>query len=78
MRRALTFAALLLPLAGCYVEPAGGPVYAQPGYQPGPVQPAPYAYQDDGYPGYYYNDGAPYIVEEGVTLPLIFFGGAWG
>jgi hypothetical protein len=74
MRYRLAFAALLLPLAGCVVPPGPGPYggYPQPGY------PGPYAQQDLGYPGYAYNDGSPTLVVEGVTWPLIFYGGGWG
>jgi|GEM_PF-2812475 len=84
MRRGPIFAMMMLPLAGCVPVP-GGPGYG--GYAPAPYQggyeqpgypPPAYGYQGDAYSGYAYNDGAPYIVEEGVTLPLIFFGGAWG
>jgi hypothetical protein len=84
MRRGPIFAMMMLPLAGCVPVP-GGPGYG--GYAPAPYQggyeqpgypPPAYGYQDSGYPGYSYNEGSPYIVEEGVTLPLIFFGGAWG
>ena len=83
MRRGLTLAALLLPLAGCYVPPGGEYGYAQPGYeQPGYGQPAygqpAYDDQSDVYPGYSYNDGSPTIIVEGAPMPLIFFGGAWG
>jgi hypothetical protein len=75
MRRGLTLAALLLPLTGCVVPPAPnyGYGYVQPGY------PAPgYVDQGDYYPGYFYNDGAPYMIVEGAPMPLIFFGGSWG
>lgn len=68
MRSPLAFAVLLLPLAGCVVAPAG-PYYARP------VAPAPVAVI---YPGYSYNDGSPTLIVEGVTFPLIFYGGGWG
>jgi hypothetical protein len=75
MHHRLAVAALLLPLAGCVVPPAPAPYpYAQPGY-PAPV---PYGQQDLAYPGYAYNDGSPTLVVEGVTWPLIFYGGGWG
>ena len=81
MRRGPIFAMILLPLAGC-VPPPGGPGYGYGGYpqpyQGGGYAPPVYGDPNAGYSGYAYNDGAPYIVEEGVTLPLIFFGGAWG
>jgi translation initiation factor IF-2 len=67
------FAALLLPLAGCVVPPPEGPaMYPQPGY------PGPYAQSDFSYPGYAYNNGSPYYVDAGVSVPLIFYGGGWG
>jgi hypothetical protein len=80
MRNRLAFAALLLPLAGCVVAPPPGPPpyppppgpYAQPGYPP------PDAMQEPVYPGYAYNNGSPTLVVEGVTWPLVFYGGAWG
>ncbi len=74
MRRGLTLAALLLPLAGCYVQPGAGYGY---GYQPAYPAP-PYGYQEEAYPGYDYNGGAPYMMYEGSQMPLIFFGGVWG
>ncbi len=76
MRKHLSIIAMLLPLAGCVVEPAPSP-YGNPyGYG---GTPAP-AYGDDSgvYSGYYYNEGSPYMVVEGAALPLIYFGGAWG
>lgn len=77
MRRAILTLSLLLPLGACYVEPPPPVGY---GYQQPPPAayppPAPYGY--GAYPGYSYNDGAPIIVEGGVPVPLIFFGGAWG
>lgn len=72
MRRALIVVAALLPLTGCYVEPGSGYGYGQPGYQ------SPYGEDPDVYPGYSYNDGAPYLMVEGVPLALIYFGGVWG
>ena len=74
MHHRLAFAALLLPLAGCVVAPPppGPPPY---GYsQPAAIYPP----QDFAYPGYAYNDGSPTLVIEGVTWPLIFWGGGWG
>ena len=67
MRRISILAALLLPLAGCYVPPDGDGAYgyAQP-YGPG------------DYSGYQYNDGSPYMNYEGAEVPLIFYGGDWG
>ncbi len=74
MRLGFALAALLLPLAGCVVPP-------QPvgyGYVPQPVGYG-YAPQPEyGYPGYAYNNGAPTLVVEGATVPLIYFGGSWG
>lgn len=68
MRRVLTLAMLLLPLAGCYVPPGGdGYGYAQP-----------YGYQPDAYAGYDYNGGSPYMSYEGAEMPLISYGGNWG
>jgi hypothetical protein len=64
MRRGLLVTALLLPLAGCVVPPDGGYVTSYPG--------------PEVYPGYYYNDGAPYIIVEGQPAPLIYYGGTWG
>jgi len=87
MRNRLAFAALLLPLAGCVVAPPPGPPppgpYGPPGYPPPgpygqPGYPPPDAMQDPVYPGYAYNNGSPTLVVEGVTWPLIFFGGGWG
>jgi hypothetical protein len=76
MRRSLTFAILLLPLAGCYAPPpADGYGY---GYQQPAYQPVPYAEPQDAYPGYDYNDGSPYLTVDGAAMPLIFFGGFWG
>jgi hypothetical protein len=78
MHHRLAIAALLLPLAGCVVPPpeaAVYPAYPQPGYPP--PQP-PYGQQDLAYPGYAYNNGSPTLLVEGVTWPLIFYGGGWG
>jgi hypothetical protein len=76
MRYGLAYAALLLPLAGCVV-PAPAPYYPQPAYvQPGYA--APYPQADYAYPGYAYNNGSPTLAVEGVTWPLIFYGGGWG
>lgn len=73
MRYRLAFAAMLLPLAGCVVPPPGPyAAYPQPGY------PTPYPQPEFAYPGYAYNDGSPTLVVEGVTWPLIFYGGGWG
>ncbi|MDR3529551.1 MAG: hypothetical protein P4L90_03185 [Rhodopila sp.] len=92
MRRGFVLAGLLLPLSGCYVPPQG-PVYgyAQPGYPPaadygyapqgyppGGAQPAPYDPYGAAYPGYSYNDGAPTIIEGGITVPLVLLGSEWG
>jgi len=74
MRYSLTFAALMLPLAGCVVAPPQPSPY---GYPP-PGDPAAYGQQDLAYPGYAYNGGSPTLVVEGVTWPLIFYGGGWG
>jgi hypothetical protein len=67
--------ALLLPLSGCYVPGPYG--YAPAGYPP-PGYPAPYAQPDFAYPGYAYNDGSPTFFVDGVTWPLVFWGGGWG
>jgi hypothetical protein len=84
MRHGLVLAALLLPLSGCYVAPQS-PTYAQPGYavqQPGYPQPGyapgPDDSDDNVYPGYSYNDGAPSLYVDGAVMPLVLFGGAWG
>jgi hypothetical protein len=65
-----------------YPQPGYPPAgYAQPGYPPPTyegytaVQSDPYG---EAYPGYSYNDGAPTFLDAGVTVPLVFFGGAWG
>jgi hypothetical protein len=77
MRRAIWLAALLLPLGGCYVEPAGPTYgYGPPGYPPGP--PPTYDPYGVGYPGYSYNGGAPTYMDAGVAVPLVLFGGQWG
>lgn len=94
MRQSLAIAAILLPVAGCVYQPATRPAawsypppppaYAPPAYAP-PAYPRP-DYQPDQvydpgpeiYPDYYYNDGAPAFVVEGVPVPVIFFGGFWG
>jgi hypothetical protein len=75
MRLRLARAALLLPLAGCVVPPDAGPApypYPPPGY------PTPYAQPDLAYPGYAYNNGSPTLFIDGVTWPLVFYGGVWG
>jgi hypothetical protein len=69
--------ALLLPLGGCYVPPPGPYGYAPAGYPP-PGYPPPYAQPDFAYPGYAYNDGSPTLFVDGVTWPLVFWGGGWG
>ena len=86
MRRGIAWAALLLPLTGCYVPPAGygpgGYSYAPPSYPgayPGAAIGAGVGY-DTGYsyPGYAYNGGAPTIIVEGASVPLAYYGGGWG
>jgi hypothetical protein len=72
MRRALTLAALLLPLAGCYVPP-GADGYSDTGYQG-----VAYADRQDVYAGYDYNGGSRFMNYEGAQVPLVFFGGYWG
>src|SRR3954468_21812178 len=47
------------------------PDYPQPGYVPD-------AYGDAVYPGYSYNNGVHTIVEGGMAMPLVLFGGDWG
>lgn len=88
MRHGFVLAALLLPLAGCYLPPQpapsygyGAPGYApqgygQPGYPP-PGYPPP-GYDTQIYPGYSYNDGAPTLLVEGAAVPLIVVGGELG
>ena len=85
MGQKIWLAAFILPLSGCYVPPSG-PAYApQPGYgSPGYGYGAP-AYGSPGYPppydpysSYSYDNGAPAIVEGGVSVPLVLFGGQWG
>ena len=66
MRRGLLVAAFLLPLAGCVLPPDDGG-YGQPYYGGSEV-----------YPGYYYNEGSPYVIVEGAPAPLIYYGGSWG
>lgn len=84
MRPRLALMALLLPLAGCVVppEPVGyGYGYPPPGYPgayPQPGYPAGYPAPDYGYPGFSYYDGSPTLFVDGVTVPLIFYGGGWG
>jgi hypothetical protein len=83
MGRKVWLAALFLPLSGCYVPQQGPgyapqpdygaagygtPAYASPGYPPG----------YDPYSSYNYDNGAPMIVEGGVSVPLVLFGGEWG
>jgi hypothetical protein len=65
MRQPIAFLALMLPLAACVVEPA--PPMARP-------IPAP----EFVYPGYAYNNGAPTLFVDGVSWPLIWYGGGWG
>jgi hypothetical protein len=78
MRRAIWLASLLLPLIGCYGEPAGpGYGYGPPGYPPGPP-PQAYDPYGGGYPGYSYNGGAPVYLDAGVAMPLVLLGGEWG
>jgi len=80
MRFGLALVALL-PLSACVVPPAPvgyGYGYPPPGYsQPG-YAPAGYPAGEFAYSGYSYNDGSPTLYVEGSTLPLIFYGGAWG
>ena len=88
MRHGFVLAALLLPLAGCYVPPQPAPNYgyAAPGYPPPGYPPRDYAqpgypppaYDTGVYPGYSYIDGAPTLFVEGAVVPLIVVGGAWG
>jgi hypothetical protein len=86
-RRELWLATLLLPLGGCYATPDPGYGYVPPGYPPGgyaqpaypsggyaPSAPDPYA----AYPGYGGGDGPPTIIEGGVAVPLLLYGGEWG
>ncbi len=71
--------ALLLPLSGCIVPPPGPyGAYPQPVYPGAYPAPAPYAQPDYAYPGYAYNDGSPTLFVDGVTWPLVFYGGGWG
>jgi hypothetical protein len=53
--------------------PSGYPPPTYEGYTAVPADP-----YGGGYPGYSYNDGAPTFLDAGVTVPLVFFGGAWG
>ena len=89
MRRTIMLAAplLLMGLSGCVAPPPPGVygypgAYSQPGYPAAYAQPgypvAPYADAGDIYPGYNYNAGAPSIVVEGASVPLIYYGGSWG
>ena len=87
MRRTTTLAVplLLMGLGGCVAPPPSGVygypgAYSQPGY-PGAGYGYPGAAYSDGgdiYPGYNYNAGAPSIVVEGSSVPLIYYGGSWG
>src|ERR1700761_1306475 len=74
MRQRLWILSLVLPICGCYV-PQPAPVYAPQAY---PASPPGYPPPPPPYPGYSYNDGAPTIIEGGVAVPLVFFGGEWG
>jgi hypothetical protein len=61
--------------------PPGYPLagYPPPSYPPGGYYaPAPYDPYAGGYPGYSCNSGAPTILEGGVAMPLVLFGGEWG
>src|ERR1700733_11663659 len=80
MRHSLVLAALLLPLSGCYVAPQpSGYAQPQPGYAPQPgYPPASYGQDDNIYPGYSENDGAPTLAVDGAVVPLVLFGGGWG
>jgi hypothetical protein len=86
MRHNLLLAALLLPLSGCYVAPQPiGYAQPQPGYPPPPgyppqpgYPPASYDQDDNIYPGYSENDGAPTLAVDGAVVPLVLFGGGWG
>jgi hypothetical protein len=73
MRYRVSFAVLLLPLAGCVVAPPGPAPY---GYPP-PGYPT-YGQASFSYPGFAYIDGSPTYAVGGVTWPLVFYGGAWG
>jgi hypothetical protein len=69
-------AAVLLPLAGCYVTQPYG--YEQPAYPP-PAYPPPGAYAPAPYPPPYgYSGDAPVVMEGGAAVPLVFLGGEWG
>jgi hypothetical protein len=65
-----------------YPSPPSGyppPGYPPPAYPPGAYAPAPYDPNAGTYaPGYGYNGGAPVIVEGGMAMPLVLFGGEWG
>ena len=93
MRLGLMAAALILPLAGCVVQPSGSAGYgyqassytaagsSYPGAYPGAYEgtyPGDYQAADSGYSGYNYNDGAPSMIVQGASVPLLFYGGGWG
>ena len=80
MWRGLALVVLFLPLSGCEVPPGGpydygAPEYPQPAYPLGTI---PDDYGEPVYPGFSYNDGAPVIIEGGMSMPLILLGGEWG
>lgn len=83
MGRKIWLAAVILPLSGCYVPPSGPayapqPGYGSPGYGYGYGAPAYGSPGYDPYSSYSYDNGEPAIVEGGVSVPLVLFGGEWG
>ena len=90
MRHGLVLAAVLLPLAGCYVAPPPQPNYGyaapagpSPGYAPdaypqAAYPPPGYDPYGDAYPGYSYNGGSPTMIVAGAVVPLVIVGGSWG
>ncbi len=74
MRYSPVFAVMFLPLAGCVVASDQGGY----GYPTARYQTSGYVEEQEIYPGYHYNDGAPTIIVEGAPLPLTTYRGSWG
>jgi hypothetical protein len=83
MGRKIWLAAVILPLSGCYVPPSGPayapqPGYGSPGYGYGYGAPAYGSPGYDPYSSYSYDNGEPAVIDGGVSVPLVLFGGEWG